>query len=154
MQYAECDGMDVLDTYNTFKPLADAVRGSTSHALGAKEQHGIGPAFVNVKTYRYKGHSMSDPQKYRSKDEVAQHQQHDPINTLVNHLIERGQATQEQVDALDEQAKQIAIDAVKFAEESPATPVEELFTDVYSQPFGPYKPGEAVEGSRLRNTEP
>jgi pyruvate dehydrogenase E1 component alpha subunit len=94
------------------------------------------------------GHSMSDPQKYRSKDEVAERKEHDPINTLVNHLIERNLATQEQINALDDQAKQIAIDAVKFADESPATPVEELFTDVYSMPFGPYKVSEPAEGFR------
>jgi len=142
MEYAECDGMDVLNTYDTFKRLADAVRGSTSKAMGAKEEKGIGPAFVNCKTYRFKGHSMSDPQKYRAKDEVAQYEQKDPINTLVNHLIERNLATQEQIEGFDNQAKQLSLDSVKFATESPFPGVEELYTDVYSQPFGPYKVGE------------
>jgi pyruvate dehydrogenase E1 component alpha subunit len=145
MRYAECDGMDVLETYDTFKPLIDAVRGSTSKALGAEQPHGIGPAFVNAKTYRYQGHSMSDPQKYRTKDEVAQRQQADPINRLVNHLIDRGMAGQEEIDALDAEAKEAALDAVKFASESPETPVEELFTDVYSQPYPPYEVGEPPE---------
>jgi pyruvate dehydrogenase E1 component alpha subunit len=151
MRYEECDGMDVLETYNTFKPLADAVRGSTSRALGVEQERGIGPAFVNVKTYRYKGHSMSDPQKYRTKDEVAQHEQQDPINRLVNHLIERGLATQEEIDAFDREAKQAAVEAVKFANESPETPLEELFTDVYAMPFPPYEEGEPPEllGSRV-----
>ncbi len=98
MKYAECNGMDVLATYDTFKPLVDGVRGSTAQALGAQDPKGIGPAFINVKTYRYMGHSMSDPQKYRSKDEVAQRKEQDPINTLVNHLIERNLATQDQLE--------------------------------------------------------
>ncbi len=138
MLYAECDGMDVIDTYNVFKTLADGVRGSTSKALGVAQEVGTGPAFVNAKTYRFKGHSMSDPQKYRSKEEVAAREQQDPINRLANHIMEKGFATQQQLDAIDEQNKQIALDAVKFASESPDTPVEELFTDIYSMPYPPY----------------
>lgn len=142
MTYAECDGLDVLATYDCFKPLADSVRGSTSKALGASENKGGGPAFVNVKTYRFRGHSMSDPQKYRSKDEVSQFEQQDPINRLVNTLIERGVTDQAAINAIDAKCKQIAIDAMKFAEESEPTPSSELYTDVYAQPFGPYKLGD------------
>ena len=145
MRYAECNGLDVLDTYNTFKPLVDGMRGSTSKALGFDKDAGIGPAFVNVKTYRTVGHSMSDPQKYRTKEEVEQFKQQDPIITLTSHLIERGLTTQKELDDLDEQCKQIALDAVEFAVNSPETPVSEMFTDVYSQPYGPYKVGELPE---------
>ena len=145
MTYAECDGMDVLATYDLFKPLADSIRGSGSQALGFEKNSGGGPAFVNVKTYRYKGHSMSDPQKYRTKDEVAQHEEADPINRLVNHLVERNHVTQDEITKLDDEAKRLALDAVKFANESPETPVEELFTDVYSQPFGRYTDSKAAD---------
>jgi pyruvate dehydrogenase E1 component alpha subunit len=130
--------MDVLDTYNVFKTMADQVRGSTSKALGVAQEVGAGPAFINARTYRFKGHSMSDPQKYRSKEEVAAREQQDPINRLANHIMEKGYASQQQLDAIDEQNKQIALDAVKYASESPDTPVEELFTDIYSMPYPPY----------------
>ena len=131
MRFARCNGMDVLDTYGCIKALADDTRAGNA-----------GPAFVDCQTYRYKGHSMSDPQKYRSKDEVAQFEQRDPINTLVNHMIEKRSATQQQIDELDKLAKQQALEAVRFANESPEPGTDELFTDVYTQPFGPYKKGD------------
>jgi pyruvate dehydrogenase E1 component alpha subunit len=136
MRYAECDGMDVLATYDCFKPLADEMRQRPE------------PVFVNVKTYRYKGHSMSDPQKYRTKEEVAFKQEADPINRLVNELVERKVATQEQVDELDRQVKQQARDAVTYANDSPDTPIEELYTDVYANPYGPFVLGEPPEMMR------
>jgi len=123
MRYAECDGMDVLATYDTFKQQVDLSRS------------GGGPAFVNVKTYRYQGHSMSDPQKYRTKDEVGEFEERDCINTLVNWMIEHGKASQDQIDELDKKAKKRSVDSVKFAEESPDMPIEELYTDVYANPW-------------------
>jgi pyruvate dehydrogenase E1 component alpha subunit len=130
MRYAQCDGMDVLATYDCFSQEAELVRA------------GKGPCFVDVRTYRYKGHSMSDPQKYRTREEVEQYEAQDPINRMVNRMIERGQATQEQIDALDDEAKRLALDSVKFADESPDTPIEEMYTDVYSEPFPPYVKGD------------
>ena len=141
VRFARCDGMDALATYDCFKGLADDIR----HGSG-------GPAFVDCQTYRYKGHSMSDPQKYRTKDEVAGFEEQDPINRLVNDLVGRGLATQEQVDELDKQAKQAALDSVRYANESPELGVDEMFTDVYSQPFGPYKKGDLP--LMLRDEEP
>ena len=146
MRYAECDGMDVLDTYRVFKREADLSRGSTSDQLGLK-QTGGGACFINAKTYRYQGHSMSDPQKYRSKDEVNEQKEKDCINTLVNHLIENSLATQDQINALDKQAKQASRDAVQFAEQSPDLPMSEMYTDIYTQPYGPpFVKGEVAEG--------
>ncbi len=143
MRYAECDGLDALDTYDCFKRESDLARGSTSKSLGAEAEQGHGPCFINVKTYRFLGHSMSDPQKYRSKEEVQQKREHaDPVLRLTHHLLEKKVLTQEQVEAMDAKAKQIASDSVKYANESPDTPMEELFTDVYSQPYGSYKVGE------------
>ena len=136
MRYAECDGMDVLDTYRVFKREADLARGSTSSALGLP-QNGDGPCFINAKTYRYQGHSMSDPQKYRSKDEVNEQKEKDCINTLVNHLIENKLATQDQINELDKKAKQASRDAVQYAEQSPDLPMSEMYTDIYTQPYGP-----------------
>ncbi len=131
MTFARFDGMDVLKTYDAFKPLVDQVRA------------GEGPAFVDAQCYRYKGHSMSDPQKYRTKEEVSEYEAGDPIHRLTQHLIEHKHATQEQLDALDAEAKKLATDSVKYANESPEPGVEELHTDVYTQPYGPpYSVGE------------
>ena len=85
---------------------------------------------------------MSDPQKYRSKEELAEVQEQDCINRMVNFLIDRKLATQQQIDQLDQQARQRARDAVKFAGASPDTGLEELYTDVYADPYPPYRRGE------------
>ena len=139
MRFARVDGMDVLAVYDTFKTLADQMRQSSSKALGASCDYG-GPAFVDAQTYRFKGHSMSDPQKYRSKDEVSQFEEQDPITTLSQHMLQRNLITQEQIDALDAQIKKEVLDAVEYAAQSPDTPYSELYTDIYVNPYGPFKP--------------
>ena len=154
LRYAECDGQDVLDTYRTFKREVDRCRNARpinyNEDTGkreaiptySKDGQTPGPCYINVKTYRYQGHSMSDPQKYRTKDEVGEKQEVDCINRLVNWLIEHDKATQDRVDELDNKAKEVAKEAIKFAEESEDLGVDELFTDVYVNPFGKYKKGE------------
>lgn len=144
MRYAECNGMDVLEVFDCLKREADLTRGSTSKALGLDDAGG-GPCFINIRTDRYVGHSMSDPQKYRDKsvyDKMRKDETIDPILRLVQHLVDEGLATQDEIDDLDKLAKKTAADAVKFANESPETPVEELYTDVYANPYPPYKTGE------------
>ncbi len=135
MRYNKCDGMDVLNTYDVFRAEADRIRAAVGTEAG-------GPVFIEIETYRYKGHSMSDPQKYRTKEEVARYEETDCINRLVNWLIETNQATQAEIEALDKAAKQASADAVKYANEAPDTPLEEMYTDVYSEPFGPYIKGD------------
>lgn len=155
MRYAECDGLDVLDTYACFKREVENAR----NARNPQWERGVipeyrregqtpGPCFVNVKTYRYKGHSMSDPQKYRSKDEVGEFEDNDCIHRLVRHLIEHNLADQEKIDGLDKQAKEAASDAVKFAQDSEPMPTEELYKDVYLNPFGRFERGEPIDGFR------
>ncbi|MBX2853169.1 MAG: hypothetical protein KTR15_15650 [Phycisphaeraceae bacterium] len=150
MRYAECDGLDVLDVYDCFSEQAAMTRNAKNPQWARGNWEGIkysrqgsnpGPAFVNVKTYRYQGHSMSDPQKYRSKDEVGEYKERDPINILVNQLIESGKATQQQCTELDSKAKQISKEAIEHAENAPEMPTDEMFTDVYANPFGPYIKG-------------
>ncbi|MEM6458749.1 MAG: thiamine pyrophosphate-dependent enzyme [Planctomycetota bacterium] len=154
LRYFECDGQDVLDTYQTFKQAVDGARDARpiNYNEKANKRESIptydkdgrtpGPAYVNVKTYRYQGHSMSDPQKYRTKDEVGEKQDVDCINRLVNWLIEHDRATQEQIDELDKKAKDASKEAIKFAESSPDLGKDELYTDVYVNVFGPYQRGE------------
>jgi len=144
MRYAECNGMDVLETFDTVSSQAQKTRGSTGKLLGWEQDHG-GPCFINAKTERYSGHSMSDPQKYRDKatyDKMKKEREIDPILRMVQHVVDHGLATEQEVEDLDQQAKQAAKDAVKFAQESEDTPMDELYTDVFANPFGPYKPGD------------
>lgn len=129
MNYGECDGMGALKVYDCVKPLADAARA------------GEGPAFVNVQTYRYKGHSMSDPQKYRTKEEVSEYEDTDCIARLIRRLTDAGKMTSEKAQELDDQAKQIAQESIKYADECSDPPVDELWTDVYVNPFGRYEKG-------------
>ena len=158
IRYAECDGQDLLATYDCFareiartrgaRPINFNERTNRRETLPTYRREGRtpGPAFINVKTYRYQGHSMSDPQKYRNKDEVesrggGKDSPVDCINRLVNHIIDRGYANQSVIDSLDDRAKAAANEAVRFAKDSPETPLSELYTDVYSQPFGPFLQG-------------
>lgn len=159
IRYAECNGQDVLETYDCFHEQVARTRGARPINYNEEtnkredipsysaEGRTPGPAFINVKTYRYQGHSMSDPQKYRSKDEVAEHggekeSNTDCINRFVGQLIDGKIAKQAEIDKLDNQAKEIAKQAVKFAEESDDLPLEEMFTDIYAEPFPPFVKGD------------
>ncbi|MEM1211200.1 MAG: thiamine pyrophosphate-dependent enzyme [Planctomycetota bacterium] len=149
MRYAECDGLDVLAVYDTFAEQVALTRAAKNPQWDRKQTveytrqgQSPGPAFINVKTYRYQGHSMSDPQKYRTKDEVGDYKEQDPIQNLVRHLIDNGLADQEQIDELDKKAKAVSLDSIKFAESSPELPESEMFTDVYANPYGPYIKGD------------
>jgi pyruvate dehydrogenase E1 component alpha subunit len=125
------DGFDILDLYDDFKPLVDWCR---EHQK---------PAFVDLKTYRYQGHSMSDPQKYRTKDEVDKFKARDSIDALAHHLMsERKRAdggfvlSEEQFLAMQKDAKETVREAVEFAEQSPSPdPETELYSDVLVNPL-------------------
>ncbi|MCA9285609.1 MAG: pyruvate dehydrogenase (acetyl-transferring) E1 component subunit alpha [Phycisphaerales bacterium] len=121
------DGMDVLAVYDGMKPLVDWCREECR------------PAFVDMRTYRYKGHSMSDPRKYRTRDEEERFESEDPIDRLVGHLERRKALDKESLAELNRDVKQQVRDSVKWAEASPPPPIEELFTDVYVDEWGPYR---------------
>jgi len=121
----EIDAMDVMNVYHGMKAAADWSR---EHQK---------PAFVDLKTYRYKGHSMSDPQKYRTKEEVTTYEGHDPIQKLSNMLFAEGAMNEQQYQEMAASVKAEVRDAVKFAEESPFPDVSaELYSDIYSEPYG------------------
>jgi pyruvate dehydrogenase E1 component alpha subunit len=115
----EVDGMDV-----------EAV-----HAAGKKAvkwcREGNGPIILEMKTYRYRGHSMSDPAKYRTREEVQEvREKRDPIEHFGQKLIERGIATEDDFKAMDKETRAIVNMAAEFATESPEPAPEELYTDV------------------------
>jgi pyruvate dehydrogenase E1 component alpha subunit len=113
------DGMDVL-----------AVRKAAEEAL-AYVRSGEGPYFLEVMTYRFRGHSMGDPERYRKQEEVKKWQESDPIGIFRNAIISQGLATDGELDALDERAEAETRAAVQFAESSPEPAPEALWENVY-----------------------
>ena len=108
----------------------EAVHEAVSRAA-TRARAGEGPTFLEFKTYRYRGHSMSDPQKYRTKDEVEAYKMRDPIEQVKKELLDNGIATEEDLLAIDAQIKIRVEASVKFAEESPYPDPKEIYTDVY-----------------------
>lgn len=121
------DGMDVLNVYDNFKPLVDQCRENSR------------PVFVELKTYRYMGHSMSDPRKYRTKEEEEEWGDRDPINKLSEFLREHHGFSEDDHKAMQKDVRKEVRDAMKWADESPFPDVEqELYHDVYVNAWGPY----------------
>ena len=99
---------------------------------------GEGPTLLEFRTYRYKGHSMSDPAKYRTKEELEDYKGRDSIESVKATILKNGWATEEELDAIDDKVKQQVAESVKFAEESPYPEPEELYTDIYIEPNYPF----------------
>ena len=114
------DGMDVL-----------AVRKAAEEAI-AQVRDGNGPYFLEVMTYRYRGHSMGDPERYRSSAEVKKWQEDDPIGVYHRYLIAQKIATEAELDDIDQGVVQEVQAAVQFAESSPEPALETLFDDIYA----------------------
>ena len=106
------------------------VRDKLSEVIGSirKDPH---PAFIEARTYRYRGHSMSDPASYRTKDELEKYRLDDPITRLRAQLTREGSLSNEQFDKMDKTAKETALASVKFAEESGEPPLDELYDYTY-----------------------
>ncbi|MBJ6144029.1 pyruvate dehydrogenase (acetyl-transferring) E1 component subunit alpha [Hymenobacter sp. BT559] len=99
---------------------------------------GEGPTFLEFKTYRYKGHSMSDPMKYRTKEELEEYRQRDTIEAVRHTILSNNMATEDDLTAIDEKIKARVLEAVEFAENSPYPDAAELYEDVYVQNDYPY----------------
>src|SRR5690348_7849437 len=94
---------------------------------------GKGPIILEMKTYRYRGHSMSDPAKYRSKEELTEmREKHDPIENFGKKLIERGLVNEQDLKQMDGEVKRVVVEAAEFATESPEPALTELYTDIYA----------------------
>jgi pyruvate dehydrogenase E1 component alpha subunit len=114
------DGMNFREVRDKIAEIVSSIR---------KESH---PAFVEVRTYRYRGHSMSDPASYRTKQELEKYRLDDPITRLRAQLTREGKLTHEQFDLLDKRAKETVLASVKFAEESPQPPLDKLYDYTYA----------------------
>jgi pyruvate dehydrogenase E1 component alpha subunit len=117
------DMVNGMDPEEVHEAVARAVK---------RAREGGGPTLLEMKTYRYKGHSISDPQKYRKKEELEEYREKDPIVSVQKHILEYKYATQEELDAIDSRIAQVVDESVKFAEESPWPDDSEVLKDVYA----------------------
>ncbi len=113
-------GMDVLAVFDAVKEAAQ-----TAKTTGE-------PALLEIQTYRYKGHSMSDPGKYRTREELDAYRQQDPILLLKNRMMAEGLLTEADYEALQAEQRKVAEEAVAFAEASPEPAVETLYEDIFA----------------------
>ncbi len=117
---AQVDGMNALAVY-------DAVGAAAARARG----EGL-PAFLEIKTYRYKGHSMSDPAKYRTKEEVEEYRRQDPILVLQDYMSNAGMGNDELFATIDSEAKEMTKEALEYAEQAPPPALETMYEDIYA----------------------
>jgi pyruvate dehydrogenase E1 component alpha subunit len=120
------DGMDPVAVHNAMDEAVQRARA------------GEGPTFLEMRTYRYKGHSMSDPQKYRTKEELESYKAKDPIEHIKSVILEKKFADDKWFDEMDEKIKGIVDESVRFSEESPWPEASELYTDVYVENDYPF----------------
>lgn len=99
---------------------------------------GDGPTLLDIRTYRYKGHSMSDPQKYRSKEEVQEYQAQDPIEHVLRTIHTNKWLSAKEIETIEAEIKELVDESVKFAEDSPFPEAAELYKDVYLQEDYPF----------------
>ncbi len=119
----DVNGMDVLEVHQAAKVALEYVRG------------GNGPVLMELNTYRYRGHSMSDPAKYRSREEVQDmRENHDPIERAKAELLERGMS-EDKIKDIDKRIRSMVAEAADFAENSPEPPMSELYTDVLVESY-------------------
>jgi pyruvate dehydrogenase E1 component alpha subunit len=117
----QVDGMDVLAMYDATQRYARRAR------------NGGGPALLEAITFRYRGHSMADPELYRRKAETERWRELDAIKSFRQHLIEDGYVDDTALQALEEEIEQVVDDAVRFADESPRPAIETLYDNVYRE---------------------
>ncbi|MBS1617531.1 MAG: pyruvate dehydrogenase (acetyl-transferring) E1 component subunit alpha [Bacteroidetes bacterium] len=128
--------------YEMPSETVDGMKPETVHEAVARAaeraRKGEGPTFLEIMTYRYKGHSMSDPQKYRTKEEVEQYRKQDPIETTAATILKKKYATQADLDAISAKVDTEIEECQKFAEESPFPDDSELFKDIYAEENYPF----------------
>ena len=129
----------------SFEMPSESVDGMNPEAVAeafdravARGRAGEGPTLLDIQTYRYKGHSMSDPQKYRTKEEVQEYIEKDPIDFVLRKIRDNKWMTEKEIEAVEEEIKAVVLASVEFAENSPLPEKEEIYKDVYSHDDYPY----------------
>jgi pyruvate dehydrogenase E1 component alpha subunit len=130
------------DAYDIPSEAVDAMSPEAVHESVARAaeraRNGEGPTLLEFRTYRYKGHSMSDPAKYRSKDEVEGYKQRDPIEVVKKTILTKKYASEKDLEAIDEKINAIVAESVQFAEESDYPDPSQALQDVYVQTDYPF----------------
>ncbi|MEI6945823.1 pyruvate dehydrogenase (acetyl-transferring) E1 component subunit alpha [Paraflavisolibacter sp. H34] len=125
----------LADAYEMPADVVDGMRPEAVHEAVSRAvkraREGGGPTLLEIKTYRYKGHSVSDPQKYRTKEELEQYKAKDPIAILLETIKAEKLATDEEIAAINKRVEEQVAESVKFAEESPFPSDDEVLKDVY-----------------------
>ncbi|HOY94143.1 MAG TPA: pyruvate dehydrogenase (acetyl-transferring) E1 component subunit alpha [Catalimonadaceae bacterium] len=139
---------NVTDLYklgHAYDMPSEAVNGMSPEAVheafaqaAERGRKGEGPTLLELRTYRYKGHSMSDPAKYRTKEELESYKNQDPIEHVKEVLMNNGWATETDLEKVELKIKEIVNECVTFAEESPYPSVDEVYKDVYAEADYPY----------------
>lgn len=139
---------NVIDIYkfaDAYDMPADSIDGMRPEAVheaidraARRARNGEGPTLIEMKCYRYRGHSMSDPAKYRTKEEVEEYKEQDPIEHVLKVIKENNYATEAEIEAINEKVKLAVEDSVQFAEDSPWPDVSEVYKDIYSDDNYPY----------------
>lgn len=116
----QADGMNLFEMHEIATRMLKEIRA------------GSGPQFLEAKTYRFRGHSMGDPERYRDSEEIHEYQENDPIGIARKHILEKEWANKETLNKIDEEAMDEVLAAIEFAENSPEPEPEDLYADVYS----------------------
>ncbi len=137
--------VDIYKLADAYEMPGDSIDGMSPEAVHEgvaravkRARQGDGPTLLEIKTYRYKGHSISDPQKYRTKEEVDEYKQKDPIQMVLGTILTKKYATQADIDAINKRVSETVAGSVKFAEESPWPDDSELLKDVYMDKNYPF----------------
>lgn len=137
--------LDIYRTADAFDMPGDSVDGMSCEEVHKameravrRAREGGGPTFLEIKTYRYRGHSMSDPAKYRSKEELEEYKEKDPINVVLKTIMDNSWATEAEIEQINEKVRLEVEEAVRFAEESPWPDTSELYKDIYVDQDYPY----------------
>lgn len=130
--------VDIYKLADAYEMPADSVDGMAAETVHEaveravkRAREGGGPTLLELKTYRYKGHSISDPQKYRTKEEVEEYKQRDPLEMVLRTMQEKKIATEQQINDINKEINDIVEESVKFAEESPWPDDSEVLKDIY-----------------------
>ena len=137
--------VDIYKLADAYEMPADSVDGMSAEIVHEAMQRAVnrareggGPTLLELKTYRYKGHSFSDPQKYRTKEEVEEYKQRDPIEMVLRTIQEKKYATDEEINAINQRVNEQVEESVKFAESSPWPDDNEVLKDVYMDQNYPF----------------
>lgn len=132
----------LADAYDMPGDSVDGMKPENVHyaieRAARRARDGEGPTLLEIKTYRYKGHSMSDPAKYRTKEELEEYKEKDPVEYVLRVIRENNLATEERIQEINETVRLTVDDAVEFAENSPWPDESEVYGDIYLQPDYPF----------------